>query len=63
MRLGGVVVAVGIGACAGPAQAGLYHVYSCRTPAGVAAPTDGWRRDDSGVGVDRKSDACVRAAR
>src|SRR5271163_9632 len=27
---------------AAQAQAGLYHVYSCRTPAGVAAPTDGW---------------------
>src|SRR5476649_19128 len=24
------------------AQAGQYHVYSCRTPAGEAAPADGW---------------------
>jgi hypothetical protein len=25
-----------------PAQAGRYHVYSCRTPSGAAAPVDGW---------------------
>ena len=25
-----------------PAQAGRYHVYSCRTPTGEVAPTDGW---------------------
>jgi hypothetical protein len=25
------------------AQAGEYHVYSCRTPAGRVAPTDGWK--------------------
>jgi hypothetical protein len=24
------------------ARAGQYHVYSCRTPSGAAAPTDGW---------------------
>ncbi len=24
------------------AQAGSYHVYSCRTPGGEAAPADGW---------------------
>lgn len=28
-------------ACAG-AVAGGYHVYSCRTPSGAVAPTDGW---------------------
>ncbi len=27
---------------AGDAWAGEYHVYSCRTPAGQVAPTDGW---------------------
>jgi hypothetical protein len=25
-----------------PALAGQYHVYSCRTPSGESAPTDGW---------------------
>ncbi|HSZ70463.1 MAG TPA: hypothetical protein VK756_08875 [Solirubrobacteraceae bacterium] len=29
-------------ALAGPARAGEYHVYSCRTPAGHVAPADGW---------------------
>jgi hypothetical protein len=29
-------------ACAGKAVAGGYHVYSCRTPGGAVAPTDGW---------------------
>src|SRR3954454_8002824 len=24
------------------AHAGRYHVYSCRTPSGAAAPVDGW---------------------
>jgi hypothetical protein len=28
--------------CAGEAVAGGYHVYSCRTPGGAVAPTDGW---------------------
>jgi hypothetical protein len=31
-------------ACAGEAVAGGYHVYSCRTPLGAVAPTDGWTR-------------------
>ena len=30
------------GALAGSAQAGAYHVYSCRTPSGQSAPADGW---------------------
>lgn len=29
---------------AASAWAGSYHVYSCSTPAGIAAPTDGWQR-------------------
>ncbi len=42
-------------ACAPPASAGTYHVYSCRTPAGVTAPTDGWSAQnllDGGVAGD-----------
>ena len=39
---GGVaVVVLGGIVCAG-ALAGGYHVYSCRTPSGAVAPTDGW---------------------
>jgi hypothetical protein len=33
---------VSIAALAASARAGEYHVYSCRTPAGHVAPTDGW---------------------
>lgn len=29
--------------CPPPADAGKYHVYSCRTPDGEAAPTEGWQ--------------------
>ena len=36
-----VVVVVGL-VPASCAQAGEYHVYSCRTPAGEVAPVDGW---------------------
>jgi hypothetical protein len=31
------------------ARAGRYHVYSCRTPNGEAAPTDGWTKAKSGT--------------
>jgi len=31
------------------AQAGEYHVYSCRMPNGEAAPTDGWSDSKTGV--------------
>jgi hypothetical protein len=40
-----VVVALLVGVWLGlarPARAGVYHVYSCRTPAGAVALTDGW---------------------
>jgi len=33
---------------ASPANAGEYHVYSCRTPAGAAAPTSGWGPSTNG---------------
>src|ERR1700730_5723398 len=39
-----------VGVC-GPAQAGQYHVYSCRMPSGASAPTDGWSGLKTGVGV------------
>lgn len=31
------------------ADAGSYHVYSCRTPSGESAPVDGWSGSKSGV--------------
>ncbi|HUH80345.1 MAG TPA: hypothetical protein VLZ06_03370, partial [Solirubrobacteraceae bacterium] len=33
---------------ASPAWAGRYHVYSCRTPAGAPAPTEGWEGSVTG---------------
>lgn len=36
----GMVGPVGLGPAS--AEAGVYHVYSCRTPSGAVAPTDGW---------------------
>lgn len=36
------LVAVALSVAATCAQAGRYHVYSCRTPAGESAPADGW---------------------
>jgi hypothetical protein len=37
----GLVALAGL-VCVDGAVAGGYHVYSCRTPAGAVAPTDGW---------------------
>ncbi len=52
-----VVVGVALGAWTGVATAGLYHLYSCRTPAGLAAPTDGWQ-SNTGGGAVVVSDTC-----
>jgi hypothetical protein len=43
----------------GPAQAGEYHVYSCRTPDGEVAPTDGWNGSTSGASVHAE-DKCAK---
>jgi hypothetical protein len=48
---------VAVGAEAGVAQAGQYHVYSCRTPSGASAPTDGWSESTTGAGADAE-DTC-----
>jgi hypothetical protein len=40
-----LAVSLLLGVClasAPPAGAGVYHVYSCRTPSGATAPTSGW---------------------
>lgn len=34
--------------CAPSAHAGRFHVYSCRTPSGEAAPVDGWSPSSTG---------------
>jgi hypothetical protein len=43
----------------GSAQAGGYHVYSCRMPNGQVAPTDGWSGNASGVSVHAE-DKCAK---
>ena len=43
-----VLAAALTGVCAPAAYAGAYVVYSCTTPAGTPAPTDGWQASVSG---------------
>jgi hypothetical protein len=52
-----VAVACGSALTAQVAVAGEYHVYSCRTPNGAVAPTDGWSSSVSGVS-DVVEDGC-----
>jgi hypothetical protein len=40
--MGAALAVLGLPVMATGAQAGRYHVYSCRTPAGESAPADGW---------------------
>jgi hypothetical protein len=40
-------------------MAGEYHVYMCKTPAGEAAPTDGWSGEKVGA-WDRAEDTCSK---
>src|SRR5947208_2686587 len=47
--LAAAAVALVLGALvAGSAQAGEFHLYSCRTPSGAAAPADGWSPSHTG---------------
>lgn len=43
-----LLTAMALAAWPGGAQGGIYHVYSCRTPSGESAPTDGWSGSKSG---------------
>ena len=49
-------LALAVGA-SGVASAGEYHVYSCRTPSGERAPTDGWTGSAEGA-EDKAIDTC-----
>jgi len=44
---------------AAPALAGEYHVYSCRTPSGESAPTDGWTGSATGT-ASLADDTCAQ---
>jgi len=64
VRLLVAVAAVGLlalGVDASSAIAGEYHVYSCRTPSGEAAPVDGWSGSVSATSVGAiTEDACSK---
>jgi hypothetical protein len=57
----GLLVALACGGAltAQVAVAGEYHVYSCRTPSGAVAPTDGWEGSATGASVVAE-DKCAR---
>ncbi len=52
-----LVVGLALAVFAGAAHAGEYHVYSCRTPAGLVAPTVGWSSPEHSP-VDPTSNTC-----
>ncbi len=54
---GSLVVGLALMVLAAAAHAGEYHVYSCRTPAGLVAPTDGWSSPEHSP-VDPTSNTC-----
>src|ERR1700728_3785948 len=55
-----VALAVTLVLAAG-AGAGEYHVYSCRTPSGTSAPTDGWSGSiPTGASYDYAEDTCAK---
>jgi hypothetical protein len=47
--VGVVAIAAASTVAASSALAGLYHVYSCRTPGGESAPVDGWSGSEVGA--------------
>ncbi len=54
----GLAGLAGVGPAAGTAHAGEYDVYSCRTPSGESAPTDGWTGSVTGAYDDYAIDTC-----
>lgn len=60
--LTGALVACVVGLASAPsAWGGRYHVYTCRTPSGHSAPTDGWSGSKTGaVSFDYTEDTCGR---
>ena len=56
-----VCAAALLGPAVGPsgADAGEYHVYSCRTPSGAVAPTDGWTGSIVGGVYDTVTNTCT----
>src|ERR1700722_1417979 len=48
---GALLAGLALAVVAASAQAGGYHVYTCRTPVGESAPTDGWVGTAAGASV------------
>jgi hypothetical protein len=48
---GALVAGLTLAAVSSGAQAGEYHVYTCRTPTGESAPADGWNGSVAGAAV------------
>jgi hypothetical protein len=56
----GIVGSAGLeGVGLASAEAGEYHVYSCRTPWGAVAPTDGWSGSVAGGVFDYATNTCA----
>jgi hypothetical protein len=53
----GLAAGLALAILAATAHAGEYHVYSCRTPSGQVAPTDGWSSPEHSP-VDPTSNTC-----
>ena len=51
-------MAVAAAAAAPAAEAGQYQVYSCKTPSGAVAPTEGWTADAYDVAFSSTGNAC-----
>jgi hypothetical protein len=58
---GSLVTALALAALAAGAEAGQYHVYTCRTPSGESAPADGWSGSKTGT-YTYAEDTCSQPA-
>jgi len=57
----GLAGLAGLGPAVRIASAGEYHVYSCRTPSGEVAPTDGWTGSVPNEALyDYAEDSCAK---
>ncbi len=53
-----MALGLSVGLACGDAVAGGYHVYSCRTPSGAVAPTEGWTGSVVGSVYDHALNTC-----
>jgi hypothetical protein len=60
--VGLAALAVSLALLVSTGWAGQYHVYSCRTPSGESAPTDGWTSSSVGAYVYEKGTCATHGA-